>query len=78
MEGTALEEAKRHRLSCHHEPALKGLFRNCKTKEWPQIFQTNQVVKQVLHDVPFDAPSVCYAVSRGERIAKQNNYQLVD
>ena len=24
------------RLSCHHEPALKGLVRNCKTKESPQ------------------------------------------
>ena len=26
------------RLSCHHEPALKGLLRNCKTKEHPQHF----------------------------------------
>ena len=24
-------------LSCHHEPALKGLLRNCKTKERPQL-----------------------------------------
>ena len=25
------------RLSCHHEPALKGLLRNCRTKERPKL-----------------------------------------
>ena len=24
-------------LSCHHEPAVKGLLGNCKTKERPQV-----------------------------------------
>ena len=43
-------------LSCHHEPALKGLLRNCKTKDVPKLTHNFCAI----FARPIDSPNISY------------------